>query len=787
MAYTPNIWVDREGTTRYFETVEKDGAKIFTPDYSQLTEIGTPVNADNMNHIEEGIAAGSFTKYDSNTVYQINDLVTSFEGSELKVYKSLKSENYNNPVTDTTYWEEVALGGGGSGFNLFDTKVSDHILEGEEAIGWALQGTYVYKNGVAGSRTGYPNFYNRCVEEYNNSILEGVNTGTTYTQPVNPTGITATSGWTNAINAFDGNASTYAFCGTTTDYIEWDLGQTLFISGFSATGNWVNAVSHASDLNIYKVNRDGSETLIAKGTGHTDSDTYTTSATFNSVACSKIRFRLNEAASTAQSRIRDIKITATLGIEILVNNNKHKFYPISQKPYIDSIYESTGIADFYGIDTENERIFLPRNDYFVQLTTDTNKVNETIEAGLPNIKGWFDIVNTTAYSTNLYESIGAGGTSGHTGGGTLRLQLDASLSNDIYGNSDTVQPPSSLKLLYYCVGNTKAETALSNVTEITTSENDTLPLFYNFYSKEDMTTTGAYVNASLGSWLSGNVYPTAYNELVNKLGTGNVKSITDEYTDYDFVVNQDDMTFRLPLLNGDEDKPNWNNTTSLSDYKAPNTFVAPQDGVIYYDFVNNDDKVTSLVIDGIEYGHFGRTMAGSDDSRFSGQLVINKGQAFNYSTTSNQIMNIQFVPYKGNGNLYYKVANAVTNLELLDVAKVTADLNTCYKRNAGDNSDLSGLALPSTKKISLTAGASGTKYTMPADGWFSVRIKATSASSSYAQCYNETQDFSKGLDMARNSANYYDIFPVRKGDIVGVHYGSAEVSYLVFYYAEGEV
>ena len=55
MAYVKNNWVDREGVTRYFETIDNDGALIFTPDYTQITEIGTPVNADNMNHIEEGI------------------------------------------------------------------------------------------------------------------------------------------------------------------------------------------------------------------------------------------------------------------------------------------------------------------------------------------------------------------------------------------------------------------------------------------------------------------------------------------------------------------------------------------------------------------------------------------------------------------------------------------------------------------------------------------------------------------------------------------------------------
>lgn len=149
MAYTPNIWVDREGTTRYFETVEKDGAKIFTPDYSQLTEIGTPVNADNMNHIEEGIAAGSFTKYDSNTVYQINDLVTSFEGSELKVYKSLKSENYNNPVTDVTYWEEVALGGGG-GLELGDIGIAPLGIDETENKRRYLNGQVIIQDQFEG-------------------------------------------------------------------------------------------------------------------------------------------------------------------------------------------------------------------------------------------------------------------------------------------------------------------------------------------------------------------------------------------------------------------------------------------------------------------------------------------------------------------------------------------------------------------------------------------------------------------------------------------------------------
>ena len=54
MAYVKNIWVDQAGQVRYTET-EDDGYKIFTANYEEVTELGTPVNATNMNHIENGI------------------------------------------------------------------------------------------------------------------------------------------------------------------------------------------------------------------------------------------------------------------------------------------------------------------------------------------------------------------------------------------------------------------------------------------------------------------------------------------------------------------------------------------------------------------------------------------------------------------------------------------------------------------------------------------------------------------------------------------------------------
>ena len=144
MAYIPNNWVDREGTTRYFETVDDDGALIFTPDYTKVTEMGTPVNADNMNHIEEGIAAGSFTKYNSETIYAKDDLVTTFADGELKVYKSLSNQNKGNALSEGGFWEEVAIGGGG-GLEICDISTALYIDETKGKRRW-LNGQIVAIN-----------------------------------------------------------------------------------------------------------------------------------------------------------------------------------------------------------------------------------------------------------------------------------------------------------------------------------------------------------------------------------------------------------------------------------------------------------------------------------------------------------------------------------------------------------------------------------------------------------------------------------------------------------------
>lgn len=232
---------------------------------------------------------------------------------------------------ENEYWTGI------NSFQLFDTKWSDRILSYEESKGWALQGTYVYKEAIAGSRYGYPDFYAKCLEEMEAGVDETITKG----------GITKT---------------------------------------------------------------------------------------------------------------------------IRKNPNGHRFYDIADKDLADAFLADVGACWWYGVDAENERILLPRNEWFEQATSNVNKVNNHSKAGLPNVTGTFNIdVNSNEYySSTTWTGAFSGeqaGTQGASGDGvtSTKITFDASKSNSIYGRSTTVQPTAVKKLLYICVGNT---TNYEGVTEV---------------------------------------------------------------------------------------------------------------------------------------------------------------------------------------------------------------------------------------------------------------------------------------------------------------------------------
>ena len=672
-----------------------------------------------------------------------------------------------------------------TGLVLFDTILKDHVLTFEESKGLALQGTYVYKNAVAGSRYGYPNFYNKCLEEYNEATEE-----MPWEQPINPSGISSTSGFSNASNAFDGDSSTYASCGTSTDYIEWDLGKTITISGFNASNQQIASTSRACNVAIYSVDSSGNETLLANGTGAPVKGDGTSSATFTPTKVNKLRFKLIPAddgdAITTQypSRILQINIIAT-NPKLKKNSNGHIFYDISIKNEIDEIFASTGMAWYYGIDTENERIFLPRNNWFEQATSDISEVGLGVEAGLPNIEGRIAIhALVDKYSGALYELTTThtrlGGEQGYT---PLDTGFNASKSNPIYGNSDTVQPNAVKKLLYICVGNTESQSVVTDVVDVTTTENDTLPLGYYFYQKNAQPSI-SYLK-SQGQWNDGKRgYTTFYNEFVNKIGqdfaSGKVVEYTEEYTDYDLVINQTDMTFRLPLLDGSESLVS-DRYEDLTLEASGSTYTAPANGWFYIDKASTANG--QYLVFANSTSNFATNWQGTGGGCMYICPVRKEDQIKVIYTLAGSTNAFRFVYAQGNGSLYFKVANAVQNLELLDAGEVMEAVNNVVPNNS---SLIASYGMPSNRYIDLTLGASGTTYTAPANGWISF-TKTSNANNQYISLKYTNDNFGSIIFSTATGNTLRTFLPVTKSQIFTVSYnaGGSTLAFR-FIYAEGE-
>ena len=596
----------------------------------EITMATTDGLLDIRNAKEEAVLSVETTKNDV-----IADITNVQNSAISNVEKEAKEQLQNIESTgfymrdDKLYFinskgEEEEFQSGGAGLQMFDTVLKDHVLSYEESKGLALQGTYVYKEAVAGSRYGYPDFYAKCLEEYTEAIsIETVN-----------------------------------------------------------------------------------------------------------------------------------------NVIVKVHSNGHKFYDIADKEAIDNFFNAMGTAWFYGVDTENECVFLPRNNYFEQVTNNISEVGNSVSAGLPNI-------TATATGTGGWNSASGAFTisnSGHRGTGTdsspRTLTFNASLSSPIYGNSDTVQPNAVKKLLYICVGNTETSSAVTDVVEVTTTENDTIPLGYSTY--QNGTQPSVSWLKSEGQWNDGNVYTTFYNEFVNKIGqdfaSGKVVEVTDEYTDYDLVINQTDMTFRLPLLDGSEDltSDKYDNLTLGT---SGDTYTAPANG--YFTIAKQASN-----------GQY--VFMGGQDSKLQAQgwasgsgyiqliLPVIKGAKINieYNATGATAM-FRFVYAQGNGSLYFKVANAVQNLELLDAGEVLEALTT--KVDYVNTQWATNACMPDYSQTIAIATGPSTPYTAPADGYVFGSFNFPGNTEGYI--------YINGVKVGRSTqGGQCSVIPIAKGDVLTAQY-----------------
>ena len=244
---------------------------------------------------------------------------------------------------------------------------------------------------------------------------------------------------------------------------------------------------------------------------------------------------------------------------------------------------------------------------------------------------------------------------------------------------------------------------------------------------------------------------------------GQVIDTTTEADEYRFVIDTKLKEFKLPLKNG-------------------------QEGIFADGVKGNGISIGLLCKDGTNHALGGHSTAA--DNGYSYTVVT---QLAKYNTTAGTAMgntaasaaNTTFGLTKDpdksgmivdksipeGWNLYWYVGDTLRNPQIIDIARISESVSMKV-----DKTQATEVSFPSDQRIDLTLGASGSTYTAPANGWFSLRGPVS------AQGYIGSNLV--GLTSVGSSSFGFNAYvPVKTGDVVTISY--SKVDSFQFIYAKG--
>lgn len=217
----------------------------------------------------------------------------------------------------------------------------------------------------------------------------------------------------------------------------------------------------------------------------------------------------------------------------------YKICAPEQAENIAALYESTGVAWYYILDTENGRFKLPRTKW--GFVGSRNNVGAYVPESLPNITGAFS-TNYTALnriSGGFYQKAysGQGGTGLQVFSNSQgNIEFDASRCSSAYQDGAPVQQRAVEMYLYFFVGNTIKNDNLIDVGEIAESLNDkvdsdcgnlsaagkvllsSLPMASEKYTDLALQASGASYTAPANGWVVLSKTSNAANQFVSLEG-----------------------------------------------------------------------------------------------------------------------------------------------------------------------------------------------------------------------------------------------------------------------------
>lgn len=232
---------------------------------------------------------------------------------------------------------------------------------------------------------------------------------------------------------------------------------------------------------------------------------------------------------------------------------KAKVPSVTAEEYEEKLETYGQCASFY-VDTLNGHVRLPKITRFISSIADLTELAREENAGLPNITG--SVQDVMSYNDGKApEASGAlqvtrtGNASTSSSGRTSKntIKIDASLSNDIYGASKTVQPPAVSLCLYIQVANNIGEISELDIDVIVTQMNEALTALETSFNNYSNSLAEIYEQ-----YKEDLIRTTVINKQEDILITPEMFSADNTYNDYPYsakIVIAEASEYNVPMVN----------------------------------------------------------------------------------------------------------------------------------------------------------------------------------------------------------------------------------------------
>lgn len=172
------------------------------------------------------------------------------------------------------------------------------------------------------------------------------------------------------------------------------------------------------------------------------------------------------------STVLETETIDDITISFYRSENNYKICLPDQLANLTSLYEKTGVAWYYVIDTENKQFKLPRTKW--GFTGLRNKAGDYVSESVPNITGAIQYVAYTSVPTGAFKletPLTVAGPSSWitTDSGGRTTSFNASRSSSAYQDGASVQERATEMYLYFYVGNTLAVESEVNLDTLVTN------------------------------------------------------------------------------------------------------------------------------------------------------------------------------------------------------------------------------------------------------------------------------------------------------------------------------